>query len=115
MNPLKIEPGNKRSSFAFEVVDKVDDISDYENTEIVEYITEDHIIGDYEVGSESSYDQSSSNLGRKQGDRRTSLFAESECEIFGTFIGNELKTMPLKKKNLFKRQVLQLLLDMGSD
>lgn len=48
--------------------------------------------------------------------KKSSLFTEGECEIFGVFVANEMKGFrDLTKRRTFKRKVLQLLLEMESD
>lgn len=126
-------------SFTFEVVDKFDNsYTDHQDPEVVEYLNEEQIIEDYDVASDCSYqletlqetvepqkikqrrephhDQTMSPTPANMlASGKHSLFTESECEIFGVFIANEMKAQSFDKRRLFKRKVLQLLLDMEDE
>lgn len=124
-------------SFTFEVMDKYENnYADHLNSEVVEYLHEEQIIEDYDVASNSSYqleslqepsdpqkiklkshrDQTMSpTQANMSTSGKSSLFTESECEIFGVFIANEMKVQSFAKRRHFKRKVLQLLLEMEDE
>lgn len=121
------------------------DYSDLENGDIVEYLQEEELIEEYQVSQCSEEEvgqdletQHEQDIPKKylklqndkkvpispiqantttttKNSRNSSLFTESECEIFGVFIANEMKSFDTKKRKLFKKKVLQLLLDMDDD
>ncbi|KAL5290784.1 hypothetical protein ACFFRR_010265 [Megaselia abdita] len=129
-NPLHVE-SDEGSSFAFEVVEKIES-NDYSDQEVVEYLTEEQVeIEEYDESSQISEeildeeDDRSRKTQFKQSQSpvkaitttgsRSSLFTESECEIFGVFIANEMKGFDFRKRKVFKKQVLQLLIEMEDD
>lgn len=122
-SPIDSDEG---SGFAFEVVNKYDNYSDMENTtETIEYLDEEHVLEEFEDHCSEQMDDerdpgpivptSINKVNPTNSTQKRSLFTEGECEIFGVFVANEMKTFDIKNRKVFKRKVLQLLLDMEED
>lgn len=143
MNPESIDKNISEdsegytSSYRIETAQAYDpDSYDTEANDIIEYEHEEHILedepGDFyeEVNMEDPQEyefkinlepeaepeqEQPTTTTTPAGSKVPQIYSEGECEIFGVFITNEMKGLDPRKRKLFKKKILQILIDMEDE